>query len=146
MISTNLSSNDAKWIFVEILFMLCNLNRRREYLWGQSIRIWKGLNSYFYLMKVIKWSLTVSEFSGYRPSKMSRMMILESFYGQFQIEIYLKNTPQSCPPTNSPWLYKMVHGCRMSFLGRLQRHLTYHWKVIRLKFRNRPLPPNCTEV
>ena len=41
----------------EVLFTIYNLQKRCEHLWGRSIRIWKGLTSYFHLMKPPKWSL-----------------------------------------------------------------------------------------
>ena len=50
----------TKWQNIDIsryFFMLCKLHWQREHIWGCSIRIWKGLTSYFYLTKPIKWSL-----------------------------------------------------------------------------------------
>ena len=46
-----------KYAYFSILFMVYNIPRACEHIWGRSIRIWKGLISYFHLMKPIKWSL-----------------------------------------------------------------------------------------
>ena len=46
-----------KYAYFSILFMMYNIPRPCEHLWGRSIRIWKGLTSYFHLTKLIKWSL-----------------------------------------------------------------------------------------
>ena len=42
----------------------------------------------------------------------------------------LKDSPHSCPPTHHGCANHGT-GCRISFLGRLERHPTYHWKVLR---------------
>ncbi len=42
----------------------------------------------------------------------------------------LKDSPHSCPPSHHGCANHGT-GCRISFLGRLERHPTYHWKVLR---------------
>ena len=45
-------------------------------------------------------------------------------------EICLKDSPHSCPPSHHGCANHGT-GCRISFLERLERHPTYHWKVLR---------------
>ena len=97
--------------------MIYNLQRRGGHQWEHSVRIWKGLTSYFHFMKLIKWNCGPKTIDFQESSKIR----VSCFFRQIKLpkkEFWIQ---ANISESNFTFLAKTVWNQTKVFLGALAR-------------------------